>query len=169
MKFPMLTGVFLVSALGLCTAFAQTEDGGRSGRLTINYGALSGLTTFEGFGLVRVENVTGQPYSAKRVSQHSQTLADGTHIKQKRQMSLEYRDSEGRNRTERKLFGVPGIPAAVKDKIPMVVRIYDPVAGYAYTLDGVKHIAHRAVIRSIDNGGAAGSREGHDDAIAACG
>src|SRR5438477_8007913 len=48
--------------------------------------------------------VPGEPYSAEQESEHSQTLADGTNIQQKRILSRTFRDSQGRIRTERMPF-----------------------------------------------------------------
>ena len=45
--------------------------------------------------------IVGEPYSADTETTDSQTLADGTHIEGKVSSSREYRDSQGRTRTER--------------------------------------------------------------------
>src|SRR6516225_4299689 len=45
--------------------------------------------------------VTGAPYSAEEVTEHVQTLADGTHITQPSPKTVFYRDSLGRTRIER--------------------------------------------------------------------
>jgi hypothetical protein len=81
--------------------------------------------------------VTGSPYSAEQIYEHTQTLADGTHITQPPNKTLLFRDSQGRTRTERQMmagFGQPG---------PTTVTIDDPVAGCRYTLDTQNHVAHR--------------------------
>jgi hypothetical protein len=81
--------------------------------------------------------VTGSPYSAEQITEHNQTLADGTHIVQPPNKTLLFRDSQGRTRTERPMmfgFGKPG---------PTMVTIEDPVAGCRYTLDTQNDIAHR--------------------------
>ena len=67
-------------------------------------------------------------------------------------MSREYRDSEGRMRTERKLFNGPRAPAIEKDQLPNLVQIIDPVAGYSYTLDPRKLIAHRMALPAQESG-----------------
>ena len=82
----------------------------------------------------------GKPYSAKQTTEHTQTLADGTHITTKPTTTLLYRDSEGRTRTERPFFGGPYAPNVDG---PIVIQISDSVAGYQYTLDPENHIAHR--------------------------
>ena len=83
--------------------------------------------------------VTGAPYSAEEVSDHTQTLADGTHITQKTQMSKVFRDSEGRTRKERPIFR--GMNSTFDDL--MTVEIVDPVSGFSYILDPYNHVAHR--------------------------
>jgi hypothetical protein len=103
---------------------------------------MSAVTNFVAPSLLHESTVAGQPYSADRVTEHTQTLTDGAHIDQKHEMSREYRDSEGRIRTERKLFNGPRVPAIAKDELPTLVQIFDPVAGYSYTLDPRKLIAH---------------------------
>jgi hypothetical protein len=86
--------------------------------------------------------VTGAPYSAEQVSEHVQTLADGTHITQRQDLMKIYRDSLGRTREERPLFRnvlVSGQAAETR----VVVNINDPVAQVRYTLDTVNKVAHR--------------------------
>ncbi|MGB2777776.1 MAG: hypothetical protein WBC25_11810 [Candidatus Acidiferrum sp.] len=78
------------------------------------------------------------PYSAVREFSSVQTLSDGTHITHKPTTEKIYRDSEGRERTERPFCGGPtGDPGA------MVITIRDPVSGYGYILDSENQIAHR--------------------------
>ena len=90
--------------------------------------------------------VPGEPYSAEQESEHSQTLAIGTHIQQKRIMSRTYRDSQGRVRTDLMPFAGLSNPVEAAGQIPTVIHIYDPVAGYSYTLDSNSHIAHRIAV-----------------------
>lgn len=97
-------------------------------------------------GLMRMgPPVTGEPYSGEMETEHLQTLSNGTHIDQTREVSRMYRDSQGRTRTER-LWFLPQSP--VKEEGPHLVQIYDPVAGYNYTLDPRKLIAHRVAVAS---------------------
>jgi uncharacterized protein YdeI (BOF family) len=63
--------------------------------------------------------VKNAPYSAKQVHEHTQTLADGTHISTTTTTTI-YRDSSGRTRTE------------VNDEI---VTIVDPIVGATYRLN----------------------------------
>jgi len=87
--------------------------------------------------------VTGAPYSADQISEHTQTLADGTHITQNRTVEHLYRDSAGRTRTERPMFiGAMTTAQNSSQDVPMLVEINDPVAGVAYFLDAQNHIAH---------------------------
>src|SRR5215831_13679348 len=62
--------------------------------------------------------VLGKPFSGTEVRQTTQVLADGTHVNQS-DTSKFYRDSQGRMRSE-----------SVSQ-----VLIYDPVAGFIYTLN----------------------------------
>ncbi len=77
---------------------------------------------------------SGAPYSTKRVTTRIQTHADGTHVTLQNQTALFYRDTAGRNRTERQL--------AFRDS-PYIVTIMDPVLGCEYVLDPGNKIAHR--------------------------
>jgi hypothetical protein len=81
----------------------------------------------------------GKPYSAEEVSEHTQTLADGTHITQKPRTQKFYRDSQGRTRTERSMF----VPPNAKVDPPTLIEIRDPVEGYQYLIDTQNQIAHR--------------------------
>lgn len=87
--------------------------------------------------------VTGAPYSAEVVSERIQTLADGTHITQKAQSTKQYRDSEGRTRTE-------SFPGGAQ-----VAEIHDSVTGFRYILDVQNHIAHRFAPPAQRTGGVA--------------
>ena len=87
-------------------------------------------------------SITGAPYSAVRETSNSRTLADGTHIAPKPSTEKIYRDSQGRERSERPLCSESAdVPEAV------LVSIQDPVAGFAYYLDQQKHIAYRYVLK----------------------
>jgi hypothetical protein len=85
--------------------------------------------------------------------EHSQKLTDGTHIVQKRETSRLYRDSQGRTRTERALEN----PANTHPEGARLIHIYDPVAGYSYTLDAHSHIAHRFALPATAEAAAAES------------
>jgi hypothetical protein len=80
------------------------------------------------------------PYSGETVTENSQTLADGTHIKRPGgRQEKTWRDSQGRVRTEGPMFG----PRRDADAPALIAEISDPVAGYVYVLDNVTKVAHR--------------------------
>ena len=149
---PGFLSAFLVFAI-VCPAIAQTSSGAIGAMtagppvqevIVATGGTLGAALPFNG--------VKGRPYSAEQVSEHSQTLADGTHIVQTNARSLLYRDSEGRTRTERQLTPPLG---AVMARPPVFIEILDPIAGYHYTLDAQNHTARRiawppAIKRMVD-------------------
>jgi hypothetical protein len=98
-----------------------------------------GLATFQAprFG---PRPVVGAPYYGEEISQHEQTLANGTQIDETKMLRKIWRDSQGRTRIERELVVNPSSKAA-----PAIIQITDPVAGYIYTLDTARRIAHRVV------------------------
>ena len=91
---------------------------------------------------------TGVPYSAQQVTEHVQTLSDGTHITQTPQKTNVYRDAQGRSRTER-LFG----PATATERITSI-EISDAVAGVRYTLEPDAHIARQMTLPKSATAGA---------------
>jgi hypothetical protein len=125
---------------------AQVGNQVQSLGMTNRGGMISGSMTVSGPGLLLMRPILGQPYSAEQESEHSQTLANGTHIQQKRDLAKMYRDSQGRTRTERMLFAGALAPERGKEPVASVVHIYDPVEGYSYTLDTQKHTAHRFAV-----------------------
>ena len=82
------------------------------------------------------------PYSADQILEHVQTLANGTKIRQPTTVQRVFRDSDGRTRMERPYSLRPGDPT------PMLVEIFDPVAGFSYVLDTQNKIAHRTGLQS---------------------
>lgn len=138
--------LFLIVFMGCCAAVAQQDDGVRGvAGTTRNGGTVTESLLVAGPGLQMGTPVKGQPYSAEQVSEHVQTLTNGTHIDQKREASRMYRDSEGRTRTERLMLQGVAERTGAKDSLRLI-HIYDPVDGYAYTLDTQKHIAHRYTV-----------------------
>jgi len=138
--------LFLMVFLGCGVALSQHDDGVRGAAGTIRNGvAVSESFLVAGPGLERVL-VTGQPYSADQVSEHRQTLTNGAHIDQKREVSRMYRDSEGRTRTERSVFLGLAATIGARDTAPKLIHIYDPVSGYSYSLETQKRIAHRFTV-----------------------
>jgi hypothetical protein len=81
-------------------------------------------------GFVQVSARTGCPFSAVIEIEHTQTLADGTHVQMKSK-EVVYRDSSGRIRHE--IFSNPG-PDQNTSEQPSLIQIYDPVTGYRYEL-----------------------------------
>jgi hypothetical protein len=81
--------------------------------------------------------VKGKPYSARSITESTQTLADGNRITERNEAVI-YRDSEGRTRREQTLSGIgpfqPGEPVTM-------INIHDPVAGKSFMLDPDERIA----------------------------
>jgi hypothetical protein len=89
--------------------------------------------------LVWASSLAGCPFSAVIETERTQTLADGTHVQTKNR-DLIYRDSLGRLRWE--MYA----PTNITDNVPSaptVVQIYDPVAGFAYSVRPQSAIAYR--------------------------
>lgn len=133
-----------------CSVALAQDNGVRGAEGTIVNGKIAlGNVMVAGPGVLEEMGhglVTGQPYSAEQVIEHKQTLLNGTHIDQKRESQLMYRDSAGRTRTERVMFRGLDTRTTSQQTGLRLIRIYDPVAGYSYTLDSVKHIAHRYTV-----------------------
>lgn len=127
------------------TAIAQTTGsiGGVIGpvpaRVQLVGGGVSSAGSFAGMS---GDSITGAPYSAEQITEHVQTLADGTHITQAAQRVLLYRDSQGRTRTERTIVLPAGAPASAPDA-PSIIEISDPVTGARYMLDPHAHRANK--------------------------
>jgi hypothetical protein len=82
--------------------------------------------------------VKDKPYSARAITESTQTLADGNRIVQRNETRI-FRDSQGRTRREQTLGGVgqwqtAGAPVTM-------ITINDPVAGKSYVLDPVARTA----------------------------
>jgi len=111
-------------------------------------GSFNGTATF-GFQPNGPPPVTGASFSGDQVSESVQILADGTRITRKLPGQNEklFRDFAGRTRTERPMFAPP--PAGIRNALgdAMVAVIYDPVAGFRYTLDNINHVAHRQKVQ----------------------
>ena len=75
--------------------------------------------------------VKNAPYSAELVTESTQTLADGNHIRQTSTVKV-YRDSEGRTRREQSV-NLNGLGS--NNNMPQLVFINDPVAGMNYALN----------------------------------
>ena len=94
---------------------------------------------------------TGKPFSATVTTQTVQTLLDGTHLSQTTTM-LEYRDAEGRVRTETG-------PASGRGAEPFkTIVIRDPVAGVMWRLNPATHSATKVEMPIVST--ARGARAG---------
>jgi hypothetical protein len=91
--------------------------------------------------------IIGKPYSAEQITEHQQTLLDGTHIRQTLQRTVFYRDSEGRTRTQRILM--PADQSVTSEGVG-VIEINDPVAGVQYVIDPHSHTAQKSNLGRID-------------------
>lgn len=90
-----------------------------------------------------VRGNTGIPYSAEEVTETTQTLSDGTHIKRKR-LEKVYRDSEGRTRRE---YFRAQTESEGQEDTPQSVRIVDPLAGVSHSLNPRDHTAQKTEMR----------------------
>jgi len=84
--------------------------------------------------------VTGAPYSAQAVTEHTQVLADGNTIHTTTTANI-YRDSQGRTRREQE-FGAIG-PWAAEGGPHKVIAIGDPVGGSIYMLNPKNQVARQ--------------------------
>ena len=135
-----VTPLLFAPVLLAFAAMAQTGSGGGSvGAVTASGSFDSNTPWFPANGpMIGGRVVTGMPYSAEEVTDHVQTLADGTHITQTSARTKFYRDSEGRTRIERSFMQPLG---AVGDSGPNVIEISDPVSGTHYMLEPRNHTA----------------------------
>jgi hypothetical protein len=139
------TRLFLFTFLLSGMVLGQQEDDGIGMEDHIRHGSLIFETASVDGPRTADPVVTGQPYSANRVLEHTQVLANGTNIHQKWVEARVYRDSQGRTRTERFTYA-GALPVHTVEPGLHIVRISDPVAGYVYVLDIKKHIAYRLKI-----------------------
>jgi hypothetical protein len=129
--------LFLLVVFASCTVFGQSMSISGSANSPIEnatYGTRVSLR-FDPDSIV-----TGTPLSYEQVDNSARTLADGTHITEKIVTSFFYRDSSGRTRQERQLFGRFSNSPFANLKL---VEIRDPVAGVQYLLDPKHHVAYR--------------------------
>jgi hypothetical protein len=128
--------IFLAAAI-LPNARAQNPPapGGRFGRARF-----VGAARFSG-GKV----VTGAPYSAQAVTEHTQTLPDGNTIHTTTTANV-YRDSQGRTRREQEIGAIG--PWAAQGAPRKVISITDPVGGSLYTLNPDTQVARQMPFRA---------------------
>jgi hypothetical protein len=86
------------------------------------------------------KTVKGAPYSAQAISEHTQTLSNGTQIRRQSTAQI-YRDSEGRTRHEETPTAF-GTFAAMSETSP-IIFINDPVAKVQYLLNPRDHTASK--------------------------
>ena len=137
---------FVISA----SIFATGASGQTSTSSSTGPSGFSGNATFTAPPAFSVRPVTNAPYSGEEVTEQIQTLADGTHITQKSADRKVYRDSLGRTRTERQMFGGMAMAGRLPES-PVVIEITDPVAHVKYTLDTVNKVAHRQQLPAAPN------------------
>jgi hypothetical protein len=84
--------------------------------------------------------VKNAPFSADIVTESTQTLPDGNHIRQTNTVKM-YRDSEGRTRREQSP-NLGGLSAGAA--MPSLVFIHDPVAGVSLSLNATDKTGSRS-------------------------
>ena len=126
-----------VVLLAVTSVLAQDSASFRSGP-----GGFSGVARFPRLPHIP-SAISGAPYSAEQVHESVQVLADGTRITRKMPPVRMYRDSDGRMRIERKLFGAPVGSRQPHVESPEIVEIMDPVANVRIILDVKNRTAHR--------------------------
>jgi hypothetical protein len=143
-EFNMLIRKALIGVLALTAAGAQAPDPGRGrGR----FGALpaplfDGGARFLGAEPGRPGHVVkNAPYSADVITETTQGLPDGNHIRQSSTVHVT-RDSEGRTRSEQSLRTLGGL--APNANLPQVVFINDPVTSTNFALNPASRTATRS-------------------------
>jgi hypothetical protein len=148
----------VLSAFSLCQVSTSFSTGPHGPHGTMQFQA----ATYRG------PVITGAPYSAEKVHEHVQMLADGTQVPETYPVTKVYRDSMGRTREERPVSMGPVERHPDAPKSPVVVEINDPVAHvrYIFTLD--EPVAHRQELQELTDrtrrGGAAPHAEDSGDA-----
>jgi len=145
--------IFLVAAF-LPNARAQNPPGPAGG---FGRGRFMGPQLFtEG------KVVTGAPYSAQAVTEHTQTLPDGNTIHSTTTANV-YRDSQGRTRREQEIGRIG--PWAAEGGPRKVVSIGDPVGGHIYMLNLNTQVARQMPFPAHAQArrGAGAARQKHED------
>jgi hypothetical protein len=127
-----LVGLLVLAAAAMAQPPGPGRGPGRGGMMGRVLGAEAGMP-----GRV----VKNSPYVADVVTEVTQTLGDGNHIKQTSTVHVS-RDSEGRTRREQSLQNLNGL--APNAKLPHMVFIHDPVAGTSYALNSDEKTATRS-------------------------
>jgi hypothetical protein len=89
--------------------------------------------------------VTGAPYSAQAVTEHTQNLLDGNTIHTTTSANV-YRDSQGRTRREQEIGAIG--PWAAQGTPRKVISITDPVGGLITTLNPNTQVARQMPFRA---------------------
>jgi len=89
--------------------------------------------------------VTGAPYSAQAVTEHTQTLPDGNSIHTTNTATV-YRDSQGRTRREQEIGAIGRL--ATQGTPRKMIFITDPVGGYIYSLNPNRQVARQMPFRA---------------------
>jgi hypothetical protein len=134
----------------LFSAFALSQI---STSITTGPGGMHGTARFN-LPNRGVPVIAGAPYSAEKVDQHVQTLADGTHITETFPETKISRDSMGRTREERPAYGGPLERHAIESKGAIIVEINDPVARFRYIFTLTEPVAHRQELPAEKSRGA---------------
>jgi len=95
--------------------------------------------------------VTGAPYSAQAVTEHTQTLPGGNTIHTTTTANV-YRDSQGRTRREQEIGAIG--PWATQGTPRKVISITDPVSGLIHTLNPDTQVAREMPFRAQVHAGA---------------
>jgi hypothetical protein len=139
-----LTGLSLVA---VC-AFAQGPGPGRGDRMGFGPPPGPGARFLGAEAGMPGRVIKNAPYSADIVTESTQNLADGNHIRQSTTAKF-YRDSEGRTRSEQSV-NLNGLAASTN--LPQLVFINDPVAGVNYALNTQDHTATKATLTAHGRG-----------------
>jgi len=134
-KIEMISFRTVLGVALLTGTVALAQEPPRDVTFTYNGGDFVFLRTE--FGASRT--VKGAPYSATAVTESTQTLPDGNHIKRTITSSIA-RDSEGRTRREQSINGIGALSSASES--PKAITIHDPVGGTTATLNASAHTAH---------------------------
>ena len=134
----MLPRTMLLALIGVAAALAQGPGGPPPGRGRFGPDAARFLGAQAGMPGRLVKNA---PYAADIVTESTQTLADGSHIRQSSTTHVA-RDSDGRTRREQSLAGLRALGNSAN--LPQVVFITDPVAGVNYALNPANKTANKS-------------------------
>ena len=125
--------------LGFLLSFVAAAWGQPSGPPTLEMRRVIRRMPAPGSAQLELDGVvaTGSPYSCELATESTKIAQDGTKFHHEPVVTREYRDSQGRFRTENPL---PSGDAAPEQK-HIVIR--DPVAQVVYMLDSRRLVAHR--------------------------